>query len=47
MKGLVMVGVVLTNGSPATLDQVTLIAHLTGEYVVVVVPGAAMSEAAS
>lgn len=40
VSGLVMVGAVLTNKSPATLDQVTPIARLTGEYEVVVVPAA-------
>jgi len=38
--GLVMVGVILTNESPVTLDQVTPIARLTGEYEVLVVPAA-------
>ena len=38
--GYVMVGGILTNNSPVTLDQVTPIARLTGEYVVVVVPAA-------
>jgi putative tricarboxylic transport membrane protein len=38
VNGLVMVGAVLTNKSPATLEQVTPIARLTGEYEVVVVP---------
>jgi putative tricarboxylic transport membrane protein len=36
--GYVMVGAILTNGSPVTLDQVTPIARLTGESEVVVVP---------
>ena len=36
--GLVMVGAILTNESPVTLDQVTPIARLTGEYEVLVVP---------
>lgn len=36
--GLVMVGAVLTNKAPVTLDQVTPIARLTGEYELVVVP---------
>ncbi len=40
VNGLVMVGAVLTNNSPATLQQVTPIARLTGEYEVVVVPAA-------
>ena len=36
--GYVMVGAILTNKSPVTLDQVTPIARLTGEYEVIVVP---------
>ncbi len=40
VNGLVMVGAVLTNNSPATLEQVTPIARLTGEYEVIVVPAA-------
>jgi putative tricarboxylic transport membrane protein len=36
--GLVMLGAILTNNAPVTLDQVTPIARLTGEYEVVVVP---------
>jgi putative tricarboxylic transport membrane protein len=36
--GLVMLGAILTNDSPVTLDQVTPIARLTGEYEVIVVP---------
>jgi putative tricarboxylic transport membrane protein len=40
INGLVMVGAILTNNSPATLDQVTPIARLTGEYEVIVVPAA-------
>jgi putative tricarboxylic transport membrane protein len=36
--GLVMVGAVTTNRSPVTLDDVTPIARLTGEYEVLVVP---------
>lgn len=36
--GYVMVGAILTNASPVTLDMVTPIARLTGEAVVVVVP---------
>ncbi|WP_054309119.1 tripartite tricarboxylate transporter substrate binding protein [Mesorhizobium sp. 1M-11] len=36
--GYVMVGGILTNNSPVTLEQVTPIARLTGEYEVVVVP---------
>jgi putative tricarboxylic transport membrane protein len=38
--GYVMVGAILTNGSPVTLDQVTPIARLTGEYEAIVVPAA-------
>jgi putative tricarboxylic transport membrane protein len=38
--GYVMVGAILTNGSPVTLDQVTPIARLTGEQEVIVVPAA-------
>jgi putative tricarboxylic transport membrane protein len=41
--GLVMVGAILTNQAPVTLEQVTPIARLTGEYEVIVVP--ASSEA--
>jgi putative tricarboxylic transport membrane protein len=37
VMGLVMVGAVLTNASPVTLEQTTPIARLTGEYEVVVV----------
>jgi putative tricarboxylic transport membrane protein len=36
--GLVMVGAILTNKSAVTLDQVTPLARLTGEYEVLVVP---------
>jgi putative tricarboxylic transport membrane protein len=36
--GYVMVGAILTNASPVTLDNVTPIARLTGEYEVIVVP---------
>jgi putative tricarboxylic transport membrane protein len=38
--GYVMVGAILTNKSPVTLDNVTPIARLTGEYEVIVVPAA-------
>ena len=38
--GYVMVGAILTNNSPVTLDQVTPIARLTGEYEVIVVNAA-------
>lgn len=36
--GYVMVGAILTNKSPVTLEQVTPIARLTGEYEAIVVP---------
>jgi putative tricarboxylic transport membrane protein len=36
--GYVMVGAILTNASPVTLDAVTPVARLTGEYEVIVVP---------
>ena len=36
--GLVMVGAILTNKSPVTLDNVTPLARLTGEYELFVVP---------
>ncbi len=36
--GLVMMGAILTNKSPVTLDNVTPLARLTGEYEVLVVP---------
>jgi putative tricarboxylic transport membrane protein len=36
--GYVMVGAILTNASPVTLEAVTPIARLTGEYEVIVVP---------
>lgn len=38
--GLIMVGAILTNKSPVTLEQVTPIARLTGEYEVLLVPAA-------
>jgi putative tricarboxylic transport membrane protein len=38
--GYVMVGAILTNASPVTLDNVTPIARLTGEYEAIVVPAA-------
>ena len=38
VNGLIMVGAVLTNHSPVTLDQTTPIARLLGEYEVLVVP---------
>jgi putative tricarboxylic transport membrane protein len=36
--GLVMLGAILTNQSPVTLEEVTPIARLTGEYEAIVVP---------
>jgi putative tricarboxylic transport membrane protein len=36
--GLVMLGAILTNDSPVTLEQVTPMARLTGEYEAIVVP---------
>jgi putative tricarboxylic transport membrane protein len=36
--GYVMVGAIIANAAPVTLDDVTPIARLTGEYVVVVAP---------
>jgi putative tricarboxylic transport membrane protein len=38
VNGLVMVGAVLTNQSPVSLNDTTPIARLTGEYQVIVVP---------
>ena len=38
--GYVMVGAILTNKAPVTLDAVTPIARLTGEFEVIVVPAA-------
>jgi putative tricarboxylic transport membrane protein len=38
MSGMVMVGAILTNKSPVTLQQVTPIARLTGEYEALAVP---------
>jgi putative tricarboxylic transport membrane protein len=38
VNGFVMVGALAMNKSPVTLDQVTPIARLTGEYEVIVVP---------
>ncbi|TKA98021.1 tripartite tricarboxylate transporter substrate binding protein [Cereibacter changlensis] len=38
--GYVMVGAILTNSSPVSLDDVTPIARLTGEYEAIVVPAA-------
>lgn len=42
--GLVMVGAILTQKSPVTLDEVTPIARLIGEYEVIVVPAASEFE---
>ena len=36
--GLVMVGAILTNQAPVSLDDVTPLARLTGEYEAIVVP---------
>jgi putative tricarboxylic transport membrane protein len=38
VNGFVMVGAIITNKSPVTLEQVTPIARLTGEYEAIVVP---------
>ena len=38
--GYVMVGAILTNASPVTLNDITPIARLTGEYEAIVVPAA-------
>lgn len=38
VSGLVMVGSILTNNAPVSLEQTTPIARLTGEYEVIVVP---------
>ncbi|MCJ8141138.1 Bug family tripartite tricarboxylate transporter substrate binding protein [Falsirhodobacter halotolerans] len=38
--GMVMVGAIISNNAPVTLDMVTPIARLTGEYLAVVVPAA-------
>jgi putative tricarboxylic transport membrane protein len=38
VSGLVMVGAILTQNSPVTLDDVTPLARLIGEYEVIVVP---------
>ena len=38
VMGFVMVGAILTNKAPVTLDQVTPIARLTSEYLVIAVP---------
>src|SRR3546814_14362717 len=40
VSGLVMLGAILTNKSPVSLEQTTPIARLTGEYEVLVVPAA-------
>lgn len=38
VSGLIMVGGVLTNRSPVTMDEVTPLARLTGEYEMIAVP---------
>lgn len=38
VNGLVMVGAIIRNKAPVTLDRVTPIARLTGEYLAIVVP---------
>jgi putative tricarboxylic transport membrane protein len=38
VSGLVMLGAILTNDSPVSIDQTTPMARLTGEYEVIVVP---------
>lgn len=38
VNGFVMVGAILTNKSPVSLDQLTPVARLTGEYLAIVVP---------
>ncbi|MGH6901892.1 MAG: tripartite tricarboxylate transporter substrate-binding protein, partial [Geminicoccaceae bacterium] len=38
ISGLVMLGSILTNDAPVTIDQTTPIARLIGEYEVIVVP---------
>ncbi len=38
VNGLVMVGAIIRNKAPVTLDKVTPIARLTGEYLAIVVP---------
>lgn len=40
VNGLIMLGAIVTHGSPVTFRDVTLIARLTGEYEVIVVPAA-------
>ena len=40
ISGLIMLGGIVTDRSPVTLHDVTLIARLTGEYEVIVVPAA-------
>ncbi|URK86757.1 hypothetical protein LP421_21435 [Rhizobium sp. RCAM05350] len=42
--GYVMVGAILTNKSPVSLNDVTPIARLTGEYEAIVVPADSASE---
>jgi len=40
VSGLIMLGGIVTNGSPVTLGDATPLARLTGEYEVIVVPAA-------
>ena len=40
VSGLIMLGGIVTNGSPVTLRDVTPLARLTGEYELIVVPSA-------
>lgn len=42
--GLVMVGAIISNNSPVTLDQVTPLARLTGDPLVIVVPASSEIE---
>ncbi len=44
VSGLVMLGSILTNDAPVTIDQTTPIARLIGEYVTVVVPASSELE---
>ena len=47
VNGLIMLGAIVTHGSPVTFRDVTLIARLTGEYEVIVVPAASPLRPAS
>ncbi|MEO5739340.1 MAG: tripartite tricarboxylate transporter substrate-binding protein, partial [Vicinamibacterales bacterium] len=40
VSGLIMLAAIVTHASPVTLREITLIARLTGEYEVIVVPAA-------